>query len=72
MTENNDTKEVQIAPKCVTSVISVTEAHIDDIAQKSWDGRLKEGVPRIFGNLKYLGRLTKEGIFTVFQDGPKR
>ena len=48
MTENNDTKEVQIAPKCVTSVISVTEAHIDDNAQKSWNGRLRE---------RYLGYL---------------
>ncbi len=43
-----------------------------DIPQESWNGRIKEVVPRIFGDLKYLGRLTKQGPFIIFQDGPKK
>jgi hypothetical protein len=43
-----------------------------DIPQESWNGRIKEVVPRIFGDLKYLGRLTKQGPFRIFQDGPKK
>jgi hypothetical protein len=72
MTENNDAKEVQIPSKCVTSVASVTKPRIDDIPQESWNGRIKEVGPRIFGDIKYLGRLTKQGTFMVFQDGPKK
>jgi hypothetical protein len=63
MTENNDVKDAQIPPKCVTSVTSVPEAQIDDIPPESWNGRVKEAGPRIFGDLKPLGRLTKQGTF---------
>jgi hypothetical protein len=71
-TENNDIRKARIPPECVASVASVTEQVATDIPRESWNGRIKEVEPRIFGNLKYLGRLTKQGTFTVFQDGPKK
>jgi hypothetical protein len=72
MTENNYAKEGQIPLKGVTSVIPVTEAHIDNIPLKCWNGRTKEVVPMIFGDLRYLGRLTKQGTFIISQDAPKK
>jgi hypothetical protein len=61
--ENNDEKQPQIDPKCVTSVKIVTERVASNIPQEPWNVRIKEVVPRIFGDLKYLGCFSKATDF---------
>jgi len=62
-----------VIKKCQSITIDTMATTVPvDIPQESWNGRIKEVVPRIFGDLKYLGRLTKQGPFIIFQDGPKK